>query len=202
MLCTRADVEVRLHEEIDAGDEAAVDLLIAAAQGHIEREAGRPLEEAAYTETFDGDRRTLVLTHWPVTAIDSVTEEGVALDVGVDVAFYSDGRLRRLLGGFPTFWQTNRPQAIEVTYSGGYDPVPADLVDLCATMTARAWVAGVESAARRGEAEGGIKRVRLEDREWEYDSSQFDMAAAFGAIQLTEDETDWVREAYGTPVVS
>jgi hypothetical protein len=196
-LCTQVDVERRL--QITFSDPAAPVIadLIAAAQGHIEREAGRPLEEAAHTEVFDGGRRLILLSNWPVSGITEVVEDGTIL-TGDDFAWYPDGRLLRVAAGNPIRWRPTRRQIIAVTYTAGYAPVPADLVDLCATAAARAFIAG-RDAVTPDSAAGGVKRIRLEDREIEW--AGIDTRAALTAAQLTADERAWVGAAYGREVL-
>lgn len=77
---------------------------------------------------------TLLLPQLPVTAVASVTVDGVVLTTDVDyrVALPA-GILRRLGAG-----RWNQP--VDVVYSHGYTALPEDLKAICVEMSARAWV--------------------------------------------------------------
>jgi len=166
-LCTQADIEHRLQWDITAEPDPVVTDLIAAAQGLIEAEAGRTLESAARVEMLDGDYPEIYLTHWPVTSIASVDEDGTTLAVDTDYIFNDDGRLVRVSDGRPKAWATRKLEAIEVTYTGGFlspnhDSELAHLGSLCTEVVARAFRQGAASAAApAGVGLGGITQVTL-----------------------------------------
>lgn len=93
-------------------------------------------------------RLPLQLSRWPVTAMVSVTESVGGVAPGAltqDVDYKLDairGQLLRLdFLGYPTPWVAD---AIVVTYSAGYEPIPADL-----QMAVAAWVRAVSFARNR-----------------------------------------------------
>lgn len=197
-MCTQTDVEQRLQINFNDDADPVAAALIDAAQGHIEREAARALELASHTEIFDGACRLILLTYWPLAAITTVTEDGTVLTAD-EYTFNEAGGLRRLDGGGHQIdWQTTKPASIEVAYDGGFDPVPADLVDLCAWLAARAFTRGVEFA-EKDPGTAGVRRIRLEDREVEYHAPA--ATAGMGEV-FSLDERAWVREAYGRPVIA
>ena len=148
-LATQTDVEQRLQIDFTNPTDPTVASLIAAAQGHIEREVGRPVEAADYTETFDGPYGPyLWLSKPPVNTITSVTSDGAVLVVAVDYYLVSaTGKLGRVRDGFYRHWDSFQPQSVVVVYNGGYTTVPLDLRDICANVAARAFQSGAAYAA-------------------------------------------------------
>lgn len=181
MFCTVEDVELRL--QTTGLDDATVEALIADAQAVMEAEVGRPLESAPRTETFDGGPRTLWLTYTPVTSITSISEDGETL-ADADFLFKSNGRLIRVANGFRRHWATWKPQAITVSYVGGFVAEESEsssgsssssgvvdgehalalahLRSLCTDIVARAFRKGAEAAAVPASAAGPIQSVSLE----------------------------------------
>jgi hypothetical protein len=169
-LCTQLDVEQKLQWDITAEPDATVTALIADAQALIEATVGRTLEDATRSETFDGGRVALVLKFWPVTAIDTVTEDGTVLVVDDDYKLVRDRVLIRVSGGYQTYWRTWKAQAITVDYDGGYlaghdemhDMALEDLGSLCAEVVARAFRKGAASAAIPAGSAGAVQSVTIE----------------------------------------
>lgn len=169
-LCDQEDVEFRLQRDLDTDAPSitgTVDGLIADAQAHIEAEVGRELESDDREETFDGGRPTLFLKYWPVTDVTSVTEDGTALTVADDVAWYERGKLIRVVNGRQIYWKTTKKQDITVEYVGGYltgehDAELEHLGSICAEMVARAIRKGADAAAVPAGAAGQVQSVSLE----------------------------------------
>lgn len=186
-LATQTDVEQRLQIDFTSGADPVCATLIAAAQAHIEREVGYPLETAAsLVEKFDGDwsMSTLYLSRRPLTAVASIVEAGVTL-AATDYMIYSDGRIMRLVGGYETAWRTSKPQAIVVTYTAGYAAgLPKDLNDVCAWSAARAFQVGAAFAAMPVDA--FIQSISLADS----DSITYrDVASTLtGYVSLTDQD--------------
>ena len=75
------------------------------------------------TVTLDGDgSRSLVLPTAPVVGVSRVAVDG---DEVTDYRWSSAGLLRRTHGQWP-----DDLQAVEVTYSHGYDPIPEEITDV------------------------------------------------------------------------
>lgn len=191
-LATQTDVEQRLQIDFTNPTEPVVVSLIAAAQGHIEREVGRPVEADDYTETFDGPYGPyLWLTKVPVNTITSVTSDGTVLTVIDDFFFVAQtGKVGRVKNGYYRFWDSLKPQSVVVVYNGGFTTVPLDLRDLCANVVARAFQAGAVYAALPASA-GSISSISLDGS----DSVEYSDGVAGGLattgerpVQLTPEE--------------
>lgn len=198
MLCTQADVEHRLQAVFLNQPEPIITALIAAAQGHIEREVGRPVEADDYIETYDAPVGPyLWLTNIPVNTITTVVSDGTPLTALDDYSLKaSTGRVGRVANGYYRFWDTYKPQSVVVTYNGGYTTVPLDLRDLCANVVARAFQAGAAYAALPASA-GSIQSLSLEGS----DAVEYAPEAAGGLatdsvtrpVQLTREEVEICR---------
>jgi hypothetical protein len=109
--------------------------LIAAASAAIEKHCKRPLALQAKTDTFTLDFPTasVFLKLTPVAAITSVTLNGEVLD-NTDGTAYTltpeTGELVRGWGQYRLAWPRGLRRLV-VAYSGGYDPIPADLKRAC-----------------------------------------------------------------------
>jgi hypothetical protein len=95
-------------------------------------------------------------SHWPVTAITSVTEDGTALTS----SYYElDGkrRLWRMDGsGYRSCWSACK---IVVVYTGGYTlsaGCPADLAQVCIELVTRAWSAKARDPLLKSESIPGV----------------------------------------------
>jgi len=121
--------------------------LINSATRYIESFCGRRFKETIYTdELHDGDGTTILdLPNYPLTAIASIYR---TYDVGTDELYDStyykryedEGYVYRKAGWF------KGKQNIKITYTAGYDPIPADLEELCNAMVAFKY----DAAARTG----------------------------------------------------
>lgn len=116
--------------------EAAAHGLIDEASAMLAAYTSRTLHSQEVTERFRSVCRTvLVPVRWPVTAVASLTVDGIGLDAA-DYEF--DGPfVYRLDGGARSVWRAN---LIEMRYTGGFDPIPFDLqracIDLCVSIHA------------------------------------------------------------------
>lgn len=125
------------------GDDAFLGQLISEASAAIETYCGRVFALQEYSEEFRLPTRdaTLVLRQWPVTAVDSIDENGTDLTDETD--FETDGesgRITRLAGSVPGKW----PARVKVTvqYTAGYllpgdspgDDLPADIERACTEL--------------------------------------------------------------------
>jgi len=191
-LCTQTQVEQRLHINFTDDTDPVAAELIAAAQGHIERAAGRPLEAAAHTETFDPLIATVWLTHTPVNSITSVTVDGTAL-TSADYTWTENGRLTRTTSSTPRNWGTRKQQSVVIVYNGGYTTVPYDLQDVCANVAARAFAAGAAYASLPAGSEG-IKQIMLAGSDSvTYQDTTATMTAAVGLTDIELDVVAYYR---------
>ncbi len=118
-------------------EEATAQLLLDLATGAVEDECGQPLAEGTDTYLVDalGTRR-LVLPRWPLTAVDQVllTETGDVLAEGDDFTWSRSGILYRR----GTTWPC-APQAVDVTVTAGWNPVPDGPRGIVLRLAASAW---------------------------------------------------------------
>ncbi|WP_435610684.1 hypothetical protein [Streptomyces sp. C10-9-1] len=127
---------------------ATAQLLLDLAHGVITDEVGQLLEQSTDTVVLDGPTRDdsrhhpatgsrrLILPRWPVTAVDSVTEDGTVLTVGTsaDYTWSAAGILTRIGADWPT-----SDRSVEVTYTAGYATAPAGLTRMELRLAAVGW---------------------------------------------------------------
>lgn len=95
-------------------DEARATLLCQLASASIDVAAGRPISSTERADTVTGTGGPAVWLHWPVTAVETVTVDGAAVDPS-GYRFERDGRLTRAGGVWPA------GSAVAVTYTCGWD---------------------------------------------------------------------------------
>ncbi len=170
LLVTQAEIEQYVQVDFTNTPEDAVTLWIAAAQGMIESYCHREFDwEAGRTDTIDGrGDRTLRLSKWPVNAVNSVTEDGTALTVNEDYAWYENGRLVRLNGSteWEGYWSTSR-QSVVVDYDAGYSDggafdVPEALKIACGMIVGRIFKAGAAWANTPEGSAGPMTQLDLD----------------------------------------
>lgn len=201
-LCTQADVEKKLQWDITAEPDPVVASLIADAQALIEGEMGRELESAARQETFDGGRWSLFLTHWPVSAVASVTEDGTVLVLNDDYRWYTTGKVIRVSGTSQISWRSWAAQSVVIDYTGGYLPGTKELEHLgsiCAEVVARAFRKGASNAAIPVGATGEIQSISLEGSDsvtYASSSGGTSTITAGGLNQFVYLEQDEIRQLH------
>ena len=125
-LTTLANVKAWLGLSQDA-DNAILARLITGVSLALSQYANRNFMSASYTINVDGPGgTTLMLRQYPVTAVASVSIDGLALPVssGVGVAGYRFTQSRLIVEGY-RFTKGNANVA--VAYTGGFTTVPPDL---------------------------------------------------------------------------
>jgi len=149
-LCSVGDVEQFLQVDLNSTVEASVtNTFIPYVDAAIKRYLGHDVEQATYTETFDGnEQQDLFLRHVPVASITSITEDGNALTEGneSDYVSYSNGRLRRIV----IRWSGIKPKNISVTYVGGYEAadIPEQIKQTSARAAARLVMTSLQISAK------------------------------------------------------
>lgn len=194
-LCTQEDVEKRLQVNYGSTPEAVVTALIAAAQGHIEREYGGPIEDATYTdEQHDGINRSVVfLRHHPVTAVTAVKEDGTTL-AATDYVWTEDGTVRRVdANSLSKFWNSTTGGGILVTYDAGYAEadIPEDIRDVCAWMVVGAFRRGATFGNNEAAIFAGVSGEGLGEYNITFDASISDPGAL---ILMTDEQRAIIRE--------
>lgn len=111
-------------------NDPVLEALIPAVSAWFERETGRALASAGYTTTFDGNGRSrILLPEYPVTAVTSVKVGSTTIpqrtSVDGDGWVLSDASIGELaLVGYEF---TEGVQNVEVQFTAGFSPVPADI---------------------------------------------------------------------------
>jgi hypothetical protein len=121
----------------DLSADVLAGLAVAGAAERIQTETGQDLIPADATAVFAIDGRyrdELLIPQGPVLAVDEVRIDD---EVTLDWRLQTGGILRSTDGYFPL------GSTVEVDYSRGYDPVPADLRLLAVTLAARAYQQGL-----------------------------------------------------------
>lgn len=146
-LCSLADLAALIQVPLDVGDASAMQA-IAAATSAIRSYTGQLLTAVdGDVVLLSGRPGALWLPELPVRAVSAVSVDGTALlatDYAVDLV---TGRLARL-------WDTYREgrgwwggyRNVAVTYDHGYATLPDDLVNVCARIAARQYLAGKRAA--------------------------------------------------------
>lgn len=145
--CTVDDLEAYLQIVIADGNASAV-AAIAAASAAIQNYCRQTISQVpadVLTLTVPEYRRTILLPEQPVTAVASVVEDGTTLTVGTEYQWTRSGLLTRVGRNWATGWQD-----VVVTYTHGYGTIPDDLKSVCIQAAARAYRAGLGSAAVEG----------------------------------------------------
>lgn len=143
---------VKLDADI-AGTDADRDTVITSIMAGVTREMQdwmqRDILQGTTTEKIDGSGYdTICTTHYPITAITSLTEGGTALVENTDFesvdADLETGNIIRLSGGDPAAWALGR-RNIAITYDHGYVTVPESLEQACRAMTVARYFDTVQS---------------------------------------------------------
>ncbi len=158
-LTTLADVTTWLRYTPDANDTALLTRLISAASAYVETWCGRSFLSASYDQFYDGTgKRLLVLNNSPVSAVASVTVNGLAIPAepapvpGLPQSGFRFTDTAVILDGY-TF--ARGLANVEVVYTAGFATVPADVeqavIDLVALRYRELDRIGMSSQAMGGE---------------------------------------------------
>jgi uncharacterized phiE125 gp8 family phage protein len=120
-----------------SSDDALLTRLITAASQFIQTWLGRSFATQSYSETRDGDGgQKLAFAHGPVTAVTSVTVDGIAIPVAsapqTPGYVFSPGVLY-LIGGYCF---RRGAQNVAVTYTAGYAATPPEIEQACIELVA------------------------------------------------------------------
>ncbi len=146
---TADDLAVFLRTEFDPTEQAAADLTLAGVSATIQKHTGQRLELVTNdVAVLQGTwARELVLPQWPVLSVSSVKINGSPAAAGT---WFLTGTGKLYRGYLPIF---NGPDdwggdlflsswlgpvaAVEVTYTHGFNPIPADIVLTTIKVAAR-----------------------------------------------------------------
>lgn len=145
---TLEDVENILQREITEADEiASVEFALTVATAVIRNYTKQYIEfVAAETITLDcrGGSR-VYLPELPVSSVTQVTENGVILTADEDYKLGQYGILHRI----DQDWEVGI-QILEIIYPHGFDPIPDDIIGVCARAASRVFQAGLRAAEDEG----------------------------------------------------
>lgn len=141
-LATAEELREFLQQTEDELPDSRAELILVGVEGLIRDYTGRSFAETdGGAELVDGSGTiVMILPGTPVSAVESIVEDpdgaAVELVAGTDFEWSADGILRRLDGGR---W-FRRFRYYEVTYTRGYDAVPAAVKLVTLRVAARAVV--------------------------------------------------------------
>lgn len=138
-LCALSDVKTYLGTTTTNTD-AALTALITSVSATIENFCNRTFAQADYTDTYNGTGKSaLYLREGPITAVSSVTVDGLAIPAAASSTSYGyvfdDSMLYIRAGG--TCERFNKGvQNVTVTYTAGYAAIPQDVNQACVEWVA------------------------------------------------------------------
>jgi uncharacterized phiE125 gp8 family phage protein len=131
-LCILSDVKAWLNIGSASTEDSLISRLITSMSVDFMNEIKRPdiYPSADYTETREGDGgNSMVLRHWPLTAITSITVNGVTVSSGnyyIDMDLDPERRWEVFLTDASGLVFTDT-QAVVIAYAAGYAAVPDDI---------------------------------------------------------------------------
>jgi hypothetical protein len=161
---------------------ADVDALLAAASDSVRAAAGCPITRVTSTVTVGAPDGQWLTLPGPVHSVDDVSVDGAEVTSWRLV----DGSLWLREG-----WRSHcSPGVVTVTLTHGYDPVPADIVDLVCSL-----VASGASAVEAGEYEStaGLQSVKIDDYSETYETGS---NAVTGRMELPKVTREWLRQRF------
>ena len=135
MLCVLADVKAFLGVTSSATD-GVLNTLIANVSATIESFCNRTFASTVYTERRNGnDGYRLFLANGPVTAVSSVSVDGIAIIPAPDAltsGYLADANTVYLRG----YTFTRGIQNVSVSYTAGFATIPLDVAQACIELVA------------------------------------------------------------------
>ena len=113
--------EFKEWAQIDVDESITLENWILQGQDIIEKYLDRNIEQANYTEKYDGGNQFIFLKNYPVSSITSVKEDDITLDSS-EYGFTETGILYLKDRNF-----SEGIQNIEVSYTAGYSEIPDSL---------------------------------------------------------------------------
>jgi hypothetical protein len=160
-LTTLANVKAWLEMDMAVtAQDAVITRLIDSCSVYIESWLSRKIAQAVYTEAYDGKgSNAITLAEYPITALTSVSIDGVAQVIVPNTEFNTVGARyheRQLVINGKVF-SRGRGNVL-VTYQAGYATVPADIEQACIELVslrlknARKANLGIQSKTLAGES--------------------------------------------------
>lgn len=179
-LATVTDLSAR---GIDTTNTTRVAALLASASQTIRDAAGVPISKTTSTISLAGStEQWLRLPASPVHSVGVITLD----DATVTDALLREGSLWRARG-----WQDGlTPSLITLTLTHGYDPVPADIIDLCCSLVA----AGLAAAEDGYDPLRGLTSLSIDDYREGYTQGENEVLTP---MELPTRTRDWLRQRFG-----
>lgn len=182
---TATEVDAELNLGSDTSQNAELQGFIDAATEVVENIVG-PITSTAYTETLDGGNATVLLTHYPVVSVDSVTEyssgtgqvlaaEPLGTDPYTGYSYTVDlttGVLTRTSSGVPWRFAAGTGNVV-VAYHAGRASVPASVRLAALLLTQHLW-----EQTQRGNSTGRPVPGAEADSDLDYGPSKESQAMA------------------------
>lgn len=151
--CTVQDMEEFLQQDIEGAAavtqaQKAIDDATAVIRNYCGQEISLVEDEEI---TLDSSGRfKLFLPELPVTEVSAVIEDGETLTEDEDYKLGQWGILHRVSSSGEAIRWASGIQVITVTYSHGYETVPADVAAVCTRAASRQYQAGLKAAENEG----------------------------------------------------
>lgn len=174
-LATLDDLSLR-GADIDT-DPGKASAMLDAASAAIRDAAGSLISLAESTITLVGDTDEYLTLPGVVRSVDTVTLDGDAITDWT----LAGNQLWRCGGWQPCRYGTsrNQPSTISVTYTHGFDEVPADIVDLCCDLA----YAGMLSS---GPSDPRLASAAVDDARFTYNTGEDASASVFELPERTK----------------
>lgn len=143
-----------VEADLPSGSVGNLQRALEVASSAIRDAAGVAISRATATVHTTNTRGHLLPLPGPIISVSEVKVDGV--EVG-DYVIEGNALWRGRGWG-------HTPSPVEVTYTFGYDPVPADIVDMCCSLA----VAWLQHQADGGGSLAGVRDVRLDDASESY----------------------------------
>lgn len=182
-LASTTDVALRLGRELTDAEGDRMEAILADASASVRAYTGQQFTEATTTDTFRVRRNVVVLPQRPVTAVSDAGGVYYRWD-GLDRVHFS-------MGSADSFewepWIGGGPRTVTITYSHGYDEIPADIVGVVCSIALRAW-------GRKPE-DGGLQQESIAG--YSYSVGSAGAAGGFGMLPDERAVLDRYRRVAG-----
>jgi hypothetical protein len=177
-LATVADLETRLGRTLTATEAARAETLLAGVSARVRSYTGQQFERSTSTARVRVRNGRLVLPQRPVSDVLAIKDVD-----GRNVPFTWHAGSGIILGtnGYPPIhpveaaWYGRHREWVDVTYTHGYDQLPADVVEVVCQMALRAFGADPSASSLGQESVEGY-------------SYSLGSAGAAGAVGMLNDE--------------
>jgi hypothetical protein len=136
----------------DTANDAALNFAISAASNAALRFMGWDPRLRTVTEYFDGNNRNfLALNQTPIRNISSLVVDATCQPLDPSQFYWDDYSVYLTCGAF---WRASKN--VQVTYTGGYDPLPAEIGLAVIQITTAMWTGIQADQNATGESYAGV----------------------------------------------